>query len=480
MDALWAAVQATLKAELGPENYEIWIKPARLGEVGPDSVQLIWPNRYYRDWVAGNYGAAITRAVNAALDRSVKVDLAVAGAAPPKPAPSAAPPAGADQPFGGQAPTADAPPPSTQPPSTPALLRPEHVSDRPTPTPVEPVAQGIYRDKDFTNFIVGSCNQFAHAAAQAVAESPGDTQYNPLFIYGGTGLGKTHLLHAIGNRVLAADPGARILYMTGEQFTNELISALRWKHMHDFRDKYRRYPQVLLLDDVQFISGKERTQEELFHTFEWLKDRRRQIVFTSDVLPREIRGFEPRLRTRCESGMIADMQPPDIETLVAILHQKGADIGMEVSPELAQFIGVRVRVSIREIEGVLNRLQALCRMHGKQVPDVAFARQHLGSMLPAAPRSPGADEIIKTVASFYNIKVSDLLGERRLKALVRPRHAAMWLVRKHTELSFPEMGRVFHRDHATVQHGVRKIETQVKRDADLENTIQAIERNLGI
>lgn len=475
MEALWAAVQATLKAELGPENYEIWIKPARLGEVLPDSIQLIWPNRYYRDWVAGNYGAAITRAVNAALDKPVNVELTVAGAAPTKPNPSPDPAAKVEDTFPDQAPTAKVT--AAQPPS---LTRPEPVSDHPTPTPVEPIAQGIYPEKDFSNFIVGSCNQFAHAAAQAVAESPGDPQYNPLFIYGGTGLGKTHLLHAIANHVRATDPSARILYMTGEQFTNELISALRWKKMPDFRNKYRSYPQVLLLDDVQFFSGKERTQEELFHTFEWLKDRRRQIVFTSDVQPREIRGFEPRLRTRCESGMIADTQPPDLETMVAILHQKGADIGMEVSPELAQFIGVRVRVSIREIEGVLNRLQALCRMHGKLVPDVAFARQNLSGMLPDAPRSPGAEEIIKTVASFYNIKLSDLLGARRTKVLVRPRHVAMWLVRKHTELSFPEMGRVFHRDHATVQHGVSKIDTVMKRDADIMNTIQAIERNLGI
>ena len=218
----------------------------------------------------------------------------------------------------------------------------------------------------------------------------------------------------------------------------------------------------------------------MFHTFEWLKDRRRQIAFTADVLPRDIRGFEPRLRTRCESGMIADMQPPDIETLVAIIHQKGSDKGIEVAPEVAHYIGTRVRGSIREIEGVLNRLTALCRLHHQPSPTVAFARQHLGGVLPDAPAAPTAEEIIKTVATFYNIKVADLLGARRLKTLVRPRHVAMWLVRHSTELSFPEMGRAFRRDHATVQHGVRKIEELMKRDADLRNTVQAIERNLGL
>jgi chromosomal replication initiator protein len=346
---------------------------------------------------------------------------------------------------------------------------------------VQQVVPSIPEDKVFTNFVVGACNQFAHAAAQAVADTPGDPQYNPLFIYGGTGLGKTHLLHAIGNGIQRQTGGkARILCVTGEQFTNELIDALRLRQMPAFRSRFRDYPEVLLIDDVQFISGKERTQEELFHTFEWLKDRRRQIVFTADVLPRDIRGFEPRLRTRCESGMIADMQPPDVETLVAIIHQKGADKGLQVTPEVAHFIGMRVRGSIREIEGVLNRLLALCRLHGEPRPTVAFARQHLGSVLPDVPTAPGHDEIIKTVATFYNIKLGDLLGTRRLKTLVRPRHVAMWLVRNHTELSFPEMGRAFKRDHATVQHGVRKIDTLLKRDADLKNTVQAIERNLGL
>jgi chromosomal replication initiator protein len=300
-----------------------------------------------------------------------------------------------------------------------------------------------------------------------------------LFVYGGTGLGKTHLLHAIGNAVRAQEPSARILYVTAEQFTNELIDALRFRRMPAFREKYRRWPAVLLMDDVQFLSGKDRTQEELFHTFEWLKERGRQIVFTADVLPREIRGFEPRLRTRCESGMLADMQAPDLETMAAILHQKAADLGAEVPPDLAHYIVSRVHNSVREIEGVMNRLAALCRMH-RRPPTLDFAREHLSGFLADAPRQLDAREIIDTVASFYGVKLGDLMGKRRLKQLVTPRHVSMFLVREHTELSFPEIGRVFDRDHATVQHACKKLRAGVKSDADLRSQVEAILRTLRL
>ncbi len=459
MNERWAAIQAAIKERIGAEAFEIWFKPARLGRLDPTVAELTWPNRYYRDWVGENYEDAVFEAVREVVGAAVEVRLRVEGDAPEVAPPSPAP----------------APEVVPRVAAPPDLLR-----DGPTPTPLEPVSPGISRDKTFDTFVVGGCNQFANACSQAVAEQPGDPQYNPLFIYGGTGLGKTHLLHSIGNGILLHRPQARILYVSGEQFTNELIDAIRFKTMPAFRDKYRRYPEVLLMDDVQFISGKERTQEELFHTFEWLKERGRQIVFTADVLPREIKGFEPRLRTRCESGMLADMQPPDLETLVAILHQKGEDLGMAVTPELAQFIAARVRGSIREIEGVLNRLQALCRLKGQREPTIAFARQHLGGVLPEAPRAPSADEIIKTTASQFNVKVSDLLGKRRLKTIVLPRHIAMYLVRRHTEMSFPEMGRTFHRDHATVQHGVRTIADRVKREPDLRNVVETIERQLGL
>jgi len=455
---LWTRILASLQESLSPTEFEIWMAPASLGAADLERVEVLWPNKYYRDWVTGNYRSLVEAAVEKAIGRATPVEFGVAGTPPP-----------ADE------------EPSAEVVAVPAPTPPEPISDPGTPTELDAKLPVIPPGNVFKNFVVGACNQFAHAAAEAVADTPGDPQYNPLFIYGSTGLGKTHLLHAIGNDIQRrSGGGARILCVTGEQFTNELIDALRFKRMPAFRSRFRDYPEVLLIDDVQFISGKERTQEELFHTFEWLKDRRRQIVFTADVLPRDIRGFEPRLRTRCESGMIADMQPPDVETLVAIIHQKGSDKGIQVSPELARFVGTRVRGSIREIEGVLNRLSAICRMKSVASPSVDFARQHLSSVLPDVPMAPSADEIIKTVATLHNVKVGDLLGPRRLKTLVRPRHVAMWLVRQHTELSFPEMGRTFHRDHATVQHGVNKIDGLLPKDADLRSTIRSIERSLGL
>jgi chromosomal replication initiator protein len=446
MNQIWDQVQSSLREKLGTQNYEIWIRPIRLARPVTDVVELLVPNRYYRDWVQANYEGALRDELEGLLGRPLTIRFDIDRAA------ALEAPAEAQEEEAPEEPVAVAP-------------------SRPIP--------GVSTEKTFDNFVVGACNQFAHAASLAVADTPGEAQYNPLFIYGSTGLGKTHLMHAIGNQIRSADPTARLLYCTAEQFTNELIEALRFRQMSEFRDKYRKTLTVLLMDDVQFLTGKDRTQEELFHTFEWLKERGQQIVFTADVLPREIKGFEPRLRTRCESGMLADMQPPDLETLVAILHQKAHDLGLDLPPELGQYIAARVRGSIREVEGVLNRLSALCRLH-RAPPTLEFARQHLGSVLADAPKAPSADDIILTVANFYNIKVGDLMGTRRLKQLVRPRHVAMWMVREHTGLSFPEIGRVFERDHATVQHACKKVKSEMVRDADLRNALQAIDRNLGL
>jgi chromosomal replication initiator protein len=340
-------------------------------------------------------------------------------------------------------------------------------------------ALGVAPSKRFDTFVVGSCNQFAHAASEAVAGSPGSASYNPLFIYGGTGMGKTHLMHAIGNRVRRADPSARILYVTAEQFTNEMIDALRFRDMHGFREKYRHNVTLLLMDDVQFLSGKDRTQEELFHTFEWLRERGHQIVFTADVLPREIHGFAPRLRTRFESGMLADMQAPDAETVEAIVQRKAAERGLELGAEVARYLGGKLRGSIREVEGVLNRLLALSSMLGGR-PDLDFVRNHLGRSLGETTAAPEPKAILKLVAGYYDVDPKDVLGKRRQRSLVLPRHVCMYLCRHHTERSFPELGRFFQRDHTTVQHGVKKIESRLaKGDLDLRRAVRHLEQSLG-
>ena len=440
-DLLWSRVQGSLREKLGAQNFEIWIRPIQMGSIQDDFVNLEVPNRYYRDWVAANYGPALNQELEQIIGRPVRLQFHVA-TKQEEPSPVASEP-------------------------TPSV---DVRSDDPIP--------GVSPDKTFENFVVGKSNEFAHAAALAAADSPGEPQYNPLFIYGETGLGKTHLVHAIGNRIRFRNPEARILYVTAEQFTNELIDALRYRRMPEFRDRYRKQPTVLLIDDVQFLSGKDRTQEELFHTFEWLNERGTQIVFTSDVLPKEIRGFEPRLRTRCECGMLADTQAPDMETLTAILRQKSENQGLNIPSEVAQWITARVHGNVRELEGAVNRLNAVMRLRPGALT-LEVARQHLSSMLDDTPSTVSAEDIMATVANFYNVKVSDLKGSRRLKQLVRPRHVAMYLIRKFTEHSFPEIGRIFgNRDHATVQHAVKKIRGAVKTDVDIRSAVQTLERNI--
>jgi chromosomal replication initiator protein len=322
--------------------------------------------------------------------------------------------------------------------------------------------------------VVGDCNQFAHAAALAVADAPGKGPYNPLFIYGGTGLGKTHLLHAIGHRARQLDPSVRVLYVTGEQFTNEMIAALRQQDMPGFRNKFRTHTHLLLLDDVQFIGGKERTQEELFHTFEALRERGRQIVFTSDVPPRQIAGFEERLRSRCESGMLADMQRPDAETLVAIVHRKAGDRGLRLDPAAAAYIAERVRLSVRELEGLLNRLMVLQQMF-PGTPDLAYVKAHLGATLGDGDRAPTPQLILDAVAAGCDLRAAELLGRQRTSHIARARQVAMFLCRKHTGLSFPALGRFFQRDHTTVQHGVEKVQAALPGDRELALLVQRLE-----
>jgi chromosomal replication initiator protein len=441
VEQAWDAVQNLIREKIGPQSYEIWIRPLQAVGAGPSEIHLEVPNKFYRGWVEENYGATLRSELGQVLGREVTLQYLLAARKDNHPSVEAAP-------------------------ESPA----EAVAVEPIP--------GVSPDKTFENFVVGACNQFAHAASLAAVDAPGEAQYNPLFIYGSTGLGKTHLMHAIGNRARAQDPSCNVVYVTAERFTNDLIDALRYRRMAEFRDRYRNRPNILLIDDVQFLSGKDRTQEELFHTFEFLRERNRQIVFTADVLPREIRMFEPRLRTRCESGMLADTQPPDLETMLAILRQKAEDLDMRVPDDVAQWIGTRIRGNVRELEGALNRLHAQCRLL-RATPDLDMARSILGSMLPEESHAVTPEEIIEAVASFFNVKSADIKGVRRLKQIVRPRHIAMFLIRRHVQLSYPEIGRVFgNRDHATVQHATKKMAAQLPRDADLRNTIQLLERTL--
>jgi len=522
----WDEARHSLRSSLGA-MFDIWVAPIRLHGVDtqstPPTVHLVAPNDVFRSWVKTSYGTDIDAALRAVLgvnavdaqfwlETDTLPGTPEATAAPTAP-PSALPPSAAKPTslFPGLGPPVSTPQHTRRAPRDTTLQSAARQQPRAAATPQPqlfarssapeqpdgglslnhsapvskhgrsgPSAQGtmLPAGKTFDHFVVGACNQFAHAAARSVADDTAVVRYNPLFIYGGTGLGKTHLMVAVGHHRCLAAPDTRVLYVTAEQFTNELIDSLRFKRMTEFREKFRHSVDLLLMDDVQFVTGKERTQEELFHTFEWLRERGKQIVFTADVLPREIRGFEPRLRTRCESGMLADIQPPDLETLVAILHEKADSCGLTLPPDAAAYVAARVRGSIREIEGVVHRIDALCNLYS-QAPSIGFIRSHLGHVLPDGPPAPEPDDIIREVATAFGVQLNHLLGRQRVRRLVQPRHVAMFLVRKHTGASFPEIGRRFRRDHTTIQHGCRKIEAALQADMELRQIVHVIERTIG-
>jgi chromosomal replication initiator protein len=328
----------------------------------------------------------------------------------------------------------------------------------------------------FTDFVVGNSNQFCHAAAMRVAENPGRS-YNPLFIYGGVGLGKTHLLHAIGNAVLQRSPEARVLYMSSETFTNELILALRHAKMEEFKRRLRTI-EVLLIDDIQFIAGKERTQEEFFHTFNALYSAKRQIVITSDKIPTDIPGIEERLQTRFSWGLTADLQAPDFETRVAILKQKALLENFHLPEEVSHLIAERISSNVRELEGALTRLHAVSTIQHVEI-SMDMARSALKPLLQPKVVTLTVDDIKKAVAGHFSIKVSEIVSKRRTKNLSFPRHIAMYLCRKHTTASYPEIGEHFGgRDHSSVIHAATVVSSKLSTDAQVKVLVEDIERQL--
>ncbi|HEY6394554.1 MAG TPA: chromosomal replication initiator protein DnaA, partial [Candidatus Binataceae bacterium] len=328
----------------------------------------------------------------------------------------------------------------------------------------------------FAEFVVGSANQFAHAAAQAVANKPGE-KYNPLFIYGGVGLGKTHLVTAIGHQIYGTgDRLRKVLLMPAEVFVNELIGSLRREKMAEFKDKFRRV-DCLILDDVQFLAGRERTQEEFFHTFNSLHGDRRQVVLTSDKLPREIPGLEERLRNRFESGLIADIAPPDLETRIAIIQKKAALENMRLATDVTLYIAQSVSSNVRELEGCLTRLAALASLNKSSIT-LDFARQALHDLIRNHEMKPDIEAIQKIVADFFRIRLADLKSKKRTQHIAFCRQVAMYLCRKLTDSSFPTIGEHFGRDHSTVIHAYNLILRRVSADSAFRISIEKIEREL--
>ena len=338
---------------------------------------------------------------------------------------------------------------------------------------IEPAEDSLNPKYTFEKLVVGSCNQFAHAAAKATAETPGTT-YNPLFIYGGVGLGKTHLMHAIGHTIKARSPHMRVAYITSERFMNELINAIRFNKTPAFRDKYRSI-DVLLLDDVQFMAGKERTQEEFFHTFNTLHNSQKQIVVSSDCPPREIPTLEERLHSRFEWGLIADLEPPDLETKVAILKRKADMDGIHLDDDIAMYMASRVKSNVRELEGSLVRLVAISSMKGVPISKM-LAQESMKNILDSArPLGLTMDRIARAVAAHYDLTVEEMKAKSNSRAIAMPRQVAMYLCKQLTRHSFPEIGREFGgKHHTTVMHSVDKIETLTKDDRNFHREIEEL------
>ena len=356
-------------------------------------------------------------------------------------------------------------------------LRPQETSDAKITTssqaPAAPIISNLNPRYTFSNFVVGNSNQFCHAAARQVSESPGQA-YNPLFIYGGVGLGKSHLLHAIGNAILERKPSAKVLYMSSETFTNELIQSLRGGKMDDFKNKLRGL-DTLLIDDIQFISGKERTQEEFFHTFNTLHSTKGQIVITSDTVPQEISGLKERLQTRFSWGLIADLQAPDFETRVAILNRKAAVDGFTLPMDVAHFVAENISTNVRELEGALTRLGAISSLQGVRI-SLALAESVLKPMLKPKIVNITVDDIKRVVSAHFGLKVVDLSSKKRSRSFSFPRHIAMYLCRKHTTCSYPDIGYQFGgRDHSSVIHAANVVGKKLSADIELRLIMSKIE-----
>lgn len=333
-----------------------------------------------------------------------------------------------------------------------------------------------YDDYTFERFIVGSSNKFAHAAALAVSQRPA-AENNPLFIYGNSGLGKTHLMYAIANVLRRTHPEYRIIYVKGEDFTNELITAIQEGNVQAFRNKYRMV-DLLLLDDVQFIAGKERTQEEFFHTFNALYEAKKQIVLTSDRPPKEINTLEDRMKTRFEWGLLADIQPPDFETRIAIIRDKTVKMGVELPDDVSNYIAENIQANIRQLEGAVKKIKAMHELMGERIT-VSLAENAIDALRTENPGlNPTPERIMEAVANYFYIPVEQMISQNRSKDVAYPRQMAMYMIRQELEYSFPDIAKIFKRDHTTVMHACNKIEEERKNSRETEDVIKKLHNNI--
>jgi chromosomal replication initiator protein len=430
---IWEKARVWIRERINEQVFETWFGPVTLEDLGEDTAVLAVPNNFFKDWLSNNFSDLIQEALLVETGRAIRVRFAVsAGSEELREA--------ADDKEGERG--------SRPPAGELSKLNPRYT---------------------FSTFVVGASNQLPHAASLAVTESIG-RKYNPLFVYGGVGLGKTHLLHAIGNGVRQRNPYARISYLSSEQFMNEFVSALAGSKMDAFRKRFRRDCDVLLMDDIQFIAGKDRTQDEFFHTFNSLYDDNRQIVLTSDKYPQEIPDLEERLRSRFQWGLIADIEPPELETRIAILKRKADDEGIPLPNDVAMFLAEAIKSNIRELEGSLEKRRI----------DLGFARETLNKVIALHQTVLTVDNVQHTVCKHFNISMGDIKGQRRHRSVAFPRQVAMYLCRKGLGSSYPEIGQQFGgKDHTTAMAAVRKIQRMMAEDVEIRCRIEALERLLG-
>ncbi len=461
----WVRILGALEKKVKRQSFEAWFKPTRFSHMEGRTLFVRVPSSDF-EIIGDRYGDHIHEAIDTL---GLEIDEVVFQAPPAEPT------AARVREDGGFAPqpshSASAPPPSRSLPPAPSAPGPEQSRfDWNSAAQLNPRYV-------FDAFVIGSGNQFAHAAAQAVSERP-SRMYNPLFLYGGVGLGKTHLMQAIGHGVKNRQPHAAITYITGEAFTNEMINCVRHDRITSFRDRFRS-ADVLLIDDIQFLASKERTQEEFFHTFNALHESQKQIVVASDRPPKELNGFEDRLRSRFEWGLVVDIQPPDLETKVAILQRKAELENAHLPIDVALFIAGNVRTNVRELEGALVRLMAWCGLHGTEMT-LPTAQQCLKQFIDTQVRKITIEAIQRAVAEQFGMRVGELKQKNNSRQIVVPRQIAMYLAKQMTEASLPEIGRQFGgKHHTTVMHSIAKIDEQRRHDKDLARTLGKLQETLS-
>ncbi len=469
LDPLWQACCTQLAADIPTQQFAAWIKPLHAPTWSSDGAvaTLSVPNRFKMDWLRSQYAERISLALAAVAGHPVQLEFVILKAASPRTVSRSGEEVAAAGANGSSADNATAPAGTDG--AAPSLAADSAASEALERSRLNP---GL----NFESLVAGKANQLARAAALQVAENPGKS-YNPLFLYGGVGLGKTHLVQAVGNALLAARPGARIRYLQAEQFVSEVVRAYQRKTFDEFK-RYYHALDLLLIDDVQFFAGKEKTQEEFFYTFEALTAKRSQIILTSDTYPKELQEMDARLTSRFDSGLTVAIEPPELEMRVAILLRKADAEHVSLGEDVAFFVAKNVRSNVRELEGALRKILAYARFSGEAI-SIGLAREALKDLLSLQNRQISVENIQKTVADFYKIKVGEMYSKRRPASIARPRQIAMYLAKELTQKSLPEIGELFGgRDHTTVLHAVRKVAQERTRLQELNQQLHVLEQTL--